>query len=195
MTLTQYYTATSLDGFIADADNSLQWLFDVAGGESPEEDPGWNTFLDAVGALAMGSTTWEWVVEHERLPEHPERWRRAYGDRPCWVFSRREPAVVPGLDVRFVRGDVRPVHEQLRRAAGSRNVWLVGGGDLVGQFHDAGLLDQVVLGLAPVTLGDGAPVLPRRIEGLRLVDVRRVGQMVSLTYDVPHAGGSRAASL
>ena len=63
-------------------------------------------------------------------------------------------------------------------AAGDGNVWIVGGGDLVGQFHDAGLLDQVVVGIAPVTLGAGAPLLPRRIEGLRLVEVARNGQMV-----------------
>jgi dihydrofolate reductase len=54
----------------------------------------------------------------------------------------------------------------------------------VGQFHDHGLLDQVIAGIAPVTLGAGAPLLPRRIEGMRLVDVRPDGQMVSLTYDV-----------
>ena len=63
-------------------------------------------------------------------------------------------------------------------------MWIVGGGDLVGQFHDAGLLDQVIATVAPVTLGAGAPLLPRRIEGMRLRDVNRFGPMVTLTYDV-----------
>ena len=49
-------------------------------------------------------------------------------------------------------------------AAGDRNVWIVGGGDLAGQFADAGLLDEVIVSIAPVTLGGGAPLLPRRIE-------------------------------
>jgi dihydrofolate reductase len=51
-------------------------------------------------------------------------------------------------------------------------VWLVGGGELVGQFHDAGLLDEVILSVAPVTLGAGAPLLPRRID-LELLEVAR----------------------
>jgi dihydrofolate reductase len=183
--LTHYYTASTLDGFIADDQDSLQWLFDTAGGEDPGVDTGWREFLDGVGALAMGSTTWEWIVDHEDLPRHPERWSAAHGERPCWVFSSRERTVVPGLDVRFVSGDVRPVHGEMRAAAAERDVWVVGGGDLAGQFHDAGLLDRVTVGVAPVTLGSGAPLLPRRIEGLLLVDVRRSGPMVSMTYDVP----------
>ncbi len=103
------------------------------------------------------------------------------------MFSHRELEPIPGADLRFVRGDVAGVHAEMVEAAGGRNVWLVGGGDLVGQFHDAGLLDQVVVSVAPVTLGSGAPLLPRRIEGLRLVDVARNGQMVDLTYDVPRS--------
>ena len=83
-----HYTATTLDGFIADEHNSLQWLFDVAGDESPESgDSGWQEFFDGVGVLAMGSTTWEWIVDHEDLLHHPERWGKAYAERPCWVFS------------------------------------------------------------------------------------------------------------
>ena len=85
----------------------------------------------------------------------------------------------------FLTGNPKAaVSAEMTQAAGERNVWLVGGGDLVGQFHDAGLLDQVVATIAPVTLGAGARLLPRRIEGLRLRDVRRFGPMVTLTYDV-----------
>jgi dihydrofolate reductase len=183
--MTQYYTATTLDGFIADEHSSLQWLFDVAGGDDPEQgDSGWRDFIGGVGAFAMGSTTWEWIVDHEDLVHHPERWQGAYDERPCWVFSSQQRTVVPGLDVRFVSGDVTPAHAEMAEAAAGRNVWIVGGGDLVGQFHDAGLLDQVIATIAPVTLGAGAPLLPRRIEGMRLRDVHRFGPMVTLTYDV-----------
>src|SRR3954471_5835053 len=185
MPKTQYYTATTLDGFIADEHDSLQWLFDVAGGEDPEQgDSGWRDFIDGVGAFAMGSTTWEWVVDHEDLLHHPERWQSAYDDRPCWVFSSKERTVISGLDVRFVSGDVAAVHAEMTEAAAGRNVWIVGGGDLVGQFHDAGLLDEVIATLTPVTLGAGAPLLPRHIEGMQLRDVHRFGPMVTLTYDV-----------
>ncbi len=181
MAITQYCTATTLDGFLADADNSLDWLFTV---EREDEGRGFATFLDGVGAMAMGATTYQWVLDHENLLENPQRWQEFYADRPSWVFAHRELAPIPGADLRFVTGDVAAVHADMVAAAGGRNVWLVGGGDLVGQFHDAGLLDQVLVSVAPVTLGSGAPLLPRRIEGLRLTGVARNGQMVDLTYDV-----------
>jgi len=191
MALTQYYTATTLDGFIADADNSLEWLFRVERGGSRDEAPDetWDAFIGAVGAMAMGSTTYEWVLGHEGLLERPARWREFYGDRPAWVFTHRDLPVPEGLDIRLVRDDVRPVHETMRAAAAGRNVWVIGGGDLAGQFHDAGLLDQVIVSVAPVTLGSGAPLLPRRIERLRLLDCVVDGQMVRLTYDVRREAG------
>jgi dihydrofolate reductase len=69
-------------------------------------------------------------------------------------------------------------------AAAGKNVWLVGGGELVGQFTDRNLLDELLVGIAPVTLGAGAPLLPRRLtsQDLELVDVRRDLQFVHLTY-------------
>ena len=70
--------------------------------------------------------------------------------------------VVPDAKIEFTSGDVAPVHEQMVEAAGERNIWIVGGGDLAGQFADAGLLDEVIVSIAPVTLGAGAPLLPRR---------------------------------
>jgi dihydrofolate reductase len=183
---TQYYTATTIDGFIADENNSLEWLFEVdrAGGETGGD--AFAEFFAGVGAMAMGSTTYEWVLEHERLLEQPEKWRGYYGDTPAWVFSHRELPSPAGADIRFVEGDVAPVHEQMRRAAGATNIWLVGGGDLVGQFADQGLLDEILLGVAPVTLGRGAPLLPRRLTSsqLELVDVSRDRQFAQLTYRV-----------
>ena len=66
-----------------------------------------------------------------------------------------------GADIRFARGDVRAVHEAMAAAANGKNLWVVGGGDLACQFMDAGLLDELWLSIAPVTLGRGAPLLPR----------------------------------
>ncbi len=180
--MTQYYTATTLDGFIADPDNSLDWLFTV---EQGEDGPAmWDAFIGAVGPMAMGSTTFEWILDHENMLENPDRWTDYYADRPCWVFSHRELPAIPGADLRFVRDEVRDVHAEMVAAAGDKNIWLVGGGDLVGQFHDAGLLDQVLASVAPVTLGAGAPLLPRRIENLRLTSVQQNGQFAYLVYDV-----------
>ena len=182
MTKTQYFTATSLDGYIADENNSLDWLFEVDRG--PEGDDAFRDFFGQVGAMAMGATTYAWVLEHDSLLEHPERWRSYYGDTPCWVFAHRKLPAIPGARLFFVEGEVAPVHEEMVEAAAGRNIWIVGGGDLVGQFADRRLLDEILVGVAPVTLGRGAPLLPRRIDAsvLELEEVARSGQFARLTY-------------
>ncbi len=65
-------------------------------------------------------------------------------------------------------------------------MWLVGGGDFVGEFADQGLLDEIILGIAPVTLGGGAPLLPRRLtsQQLALTHVAQLGQFAYLSYAV-----------
>jgi dihydrofolate reductase len=178
---TQYFTATSLDGYIADSDGSLEWLF-----RSPHGDDGsrWDRFFSGVGAMAMGATTYRWVLEHEQLLDHPEKWHDFYNDVPCWVFSHAELPRIPGADIRFVSGNVVPVHREMSSAAGDSNLWIVGGGDLVGQFQDAQLLDELHVSITPVTLGAGAPLLPRRIEGMRVVSVTQDGPRVNITYAV-----------
>ncbi len=180
MSLTQYYTATTLDGFIADPNNSLDWLFTR---ERDENGPlNYGEFIVQVGALAMGSTTYEWILDHEFSDKDPSEWKWPY-EVPTWVFTHRELPVVPDAKIEFVSGDVAPVHARMVEAAGDRNVWIVGGGDLVGQFADEGLVDEVIVGIAPVTLGAGAPLLPRRIE-LRLEETARNGDFVGARFSV-----------
>jgi dihydrofolate reductase len=178
---TQYYTATSIDGYLADEDNSLDWLFQF--GEVEGMGDLYTQFIEGVGAVAMGSTTYEWIVEHENLSEDPEKWPY---DVPAWVFSRREVPTIDGADIRFVQGDVEPIHAEMVETAGGENVSLVGGGELVGQFHDRGLVDEIILSVAPVTLESGAPLFPRNIakSPLELVDVQRYGDVFAvLTYE------------
>jgi dihydrofolate reductase len=179
--LTQYYTATSLDGFIADENHSLDWLFtrdqDRAGPLNYDD------FFAGVGALAMGSTTYEWILEHERKGKDGAGSKWPY-DVPCWVFTHRRLQAVPGAAVTFTSDAVAAVHAEMVSAAGGRNVWIVGGGDLAGQFADAGLLDEVIVYVAPVTLGRGAPLFPRRLE-LRLEETTRNGDFVTARYSVP----------
>lgn len=184
MTKTQYYTATSIDGFIADGNNSLDWLFQVEAGNYKENR--FARFFADVGAMAMGATTYQWILDHERALDHPERWAGYYGRTPCWVFTHRTLPVIPGAALTFVQEDVDAVHADMRTAAAGRNIWLVGGGELVGQFADRGLLDQLLLGVAPVLLSEGAPLLPRRLlaADLTLTEVEQDGQFAFLTYEV-----------
>jgi len=183
MPVTHYYTAATLDGFIADPDHSLEWLFTQK--REPDGPLNYGDFIAQVGALAMGSTTYEWIVAHEFAGKNPAEWTWPY-DVPAWVFTHRELTVVPNAQIEFTSADVATVHEEMARAAGDRNVWLVGGGDLVGQFADAGLLDEVLVMIAPVTLGGGAPLLPRRLE-LSLEELGRNGDFACARFSVVRA--------
>lgn len=180
---TQYYTAASLDGFIATTDHSLDWLFPLGDIESTS----YPTFIREVGALAMGASTYEWMLRHLVHPEadRPGPWPYT---QPTWVFTSRTLPPVAGADIRFVRGDVRPVHAEMAAAAAGKNLWIVGGGELAGQFHDAGLLDELIVQVGSVTLGSGQPLLPRAITSppLTLLSVRQVGSgFAELHYQVP----------
>lgn len=181
MPKTIFYTAATLNGFLADPDDSLTWLLTV-----PQEDMTGDieAFTSRIGVLVEGSATYEWTVREHDLLAHPARWQEFYGDRPTYVFSSRALPLVPDADVRLVSGSVRDRFDEIARAAGGRDIWVVGGGDLAGQFADAGLLDEIVVTFAPATLVAGKPMLPREIghEGLCLVRVRQVGAFAELTY-------------
>jgi dihydrofolate reductase len=187
MTLTQYYVASSIDGYIADPDGRLDWLMqfnDVEGvGQHYER------FIADVGAIAMGSRTYEFVLG-EGIP-----W--PYTDRPAWVFTSRELPPIPGADLRFTYDDVADVHAEMLEAAGHRNIWLIGGGALVAAFAARGLLDEIWLGVAPVTLGAGAPLLPLRIDTpMQLTEVTRFGDtFVELRYRLSRAAEGFPAAL
>ncbi len=182
---TQYYTATSLDGFIATEDDSLEWLFplgDLNQSSYPQ-------FISEVGALAMGSATYQWMVRNadKVVEETGSPWPYT---QPAWVFSNRKLPAIDDANIRFVRGDVRQVHTEMRAAAGNKNIWIVGGGDLAGQFYDAGLLDELIVQIGSATLGKGKPIFPRRVLNpvLRLVSVEQMGAgMAELRYEV-HKG-------
>lgn len=178
MSITTYYTATSLDGFIADEQNSLEWLFRQDQDESGPLNYG--EFFARIGAMVMGSTTYEWVLDHED-GTWPYR-------LPTWVMTTRDLPKVG--DVRFARGDVRSVHAEMIAAAGGKDLWVVGGGELAGQLADAGLLDEIIVYVAAVTLGGGAPLLPRKLD-LRLEELARNKAFACARYSV--VSSSKAA--
>ncbi len=150
----QYYVAQSLDGYIAEADGGLDWLLNFDGEDpvdvSQATDGAYDRFFADVGALAMGSATYEFILAESR-----PRW--PYEGRPSWVFTSRELPVPDGADVRFASGPVRRVYDEMRAAAGGRNVWVVGGGKLAMQFADEDLLDELHVTVVPVVLGRGIP--------------------------------------
>lgn len=175
-------TATSLNGWIADENNSLAWLFAVENGEQPDE----GLYPATATVLVQGSTTYRWLLAENDLLAHPEKWQEFHGEKPTFVFTTQDLPVPAGADVRLVRGSVADALPAIREAAGDGDIWVVGGGDLAGQFLDAGLLDVIAVSVAPVALTGGAPLLPRRVEAdrLRLVFAEAVGQFARLVYEV-----------
>ncbi|MDT9593664.1 dihydrofolate reductase family protein [Nocardioides zeae] len=182
---TVYCTATSLDGFIATDDHSLDWLLSRRIDEDGPENMG--EFLPAIGAQLMGASTYEWVARHAG----GSPWEYA---APTWVLTHRgeelaagRPSAWAGADLRFAAADgddaLRALHAEAAAAAGGRDVWVVGGGELVGRLADLDLLDEVVLSYAPCVLGSGAPLLPRRVE-LELRATARNADFVTARYAV-----------
>ncbi|WFP16899.1 dihydrofolate reductase family protein [Citricoccus muralis] len=169
---THYYTATSLDGFIASKDHSLDWLFRQE--FDPEGPMGYPGFIKNIGALVLGASTYEWVRQQQ------DEW--VY-EEPTWIFSHRDLPTPKGKDVRVVQGEINEVFPQIEASAGDKDIWVMGGGDLAGQFADAQLLDEVWVQYAPVTLGTGAPLLPRQLQ-LDLVDTVQNRSFVCARYQV-----------
>jgi dihydrofolate reductase len=175
---TQYFVAATLDGFIADPDDGLEWLFAFN-----DSVPGvYEEFIAGVGAVAMGSGTYDFM-----LRESPDSW--PYDDLAAWVFTSRELPGYEGADVRFVDGAPRDHAAAMREAAGDRHVWLVGGGRLAAQFVADGLLDELWVCVMPVVLGEGIPLFAGGVPGeLELTSTRTFPRgVVELRYRLPGA--------
>lgn len=151
---TVYYTASSMDGFIVDERDSLDWL--ISRDIDPKGSFGYEAFAESVGAIVMGSATYAWLLVNQ-----PGEWMY---DQPSWVLTHRPDIVLPGHPVRTSAGPVTELHAQLLAAAGDKDVWVMGGGKVAAQFVAAGLIDVMIVSYAPCTLGAGAPVLPVRSE-------------------------------
>lgn len=151
---TVYYTASSLDGYIVDEHDSLDWLTSRAiDADGPF---GYGEFIKSVGAVVMGSATYEWIVRN-----HPGEWMY---EQPSWVLTRRPHIIAEGHPVQTVDGEVADLHPKLVAAAAGKDVWVVGGGDVAAQFVTAGLVDEMIVSYTPCSLGGGSRVLPVRSE-------------------------------
>lgn len=179
MARTVYYTATSLDGFIATDSHDLGWLLSRTPGEDGALD--YPAFIADVGALCMGANTYRWLLRELTGPDGARQpWPYS---QPCLVFTHHDLPGWPDADLRFTSGPVAAVHAELAATAGDATIWIVGGGELAGQFQDAGLLDEIVVNIAPVTLGSGRPLLPRRVD-LALVETMHSGDFVAARFEV-----------
>lgn len=176
MTRYRYYTATTVDGFLADENDSLAWLFKQDTGDAIDTD----SFITQAGAQVMGVTTYLWVLEHEPdwLPQ-----------LPTFVFTHRD--LQPANEhVVFVSGQPADHRSAIEGAAGEKDVWMMGGGDLAAAFAAAGMLDEVELSIAPVMLGSGRRLFGGAVD-LSLRSFSRAGDFLTATFDVVAPLGTR----
>src|SRR3954468_515120 len=129
MARTVYYVASSLDGFIADPQDNLDWLMQFNDQDGVQDT--YRDFIANVGAIVMGSSTYQFLL-------NVGGWE--YGLTPAWVFTHQEMPVFPVADFTFVRGDFGLYQQSIRADAGGKDVWVVGGGALAGQDLGAGML-------------------------------------------------------
>ena len=140
------YIAASLDGYIARADGTIDWLEDKAY-TIKGEDFGYSSFIQTIDTTLMGHETYKTVAGFEApFP---------YTDKTNYVFSR-----TPHPDtasVKFVSSDVVAFVKQLKQQPGN-DIWLIGGGQLNTLLLNAGLIDEIILTYIPVILGTGIPL-------------------------------------
>ncbi len=157
-----YYVASTLDGFIADENDGVDWLECL---DAPDP-AGYEAFDASVGALVMGAETYRFVLRHiEAGGDWPYQ-------KPTFVLSHSELPGVAGGDVRFQSGEVKALVSAWRTAANGKDVWIVGGGALAAQVVQAGLLDSLIVNIASRTLGRGKPILPIDFDGLQLQEAK-----------------------
>ncbi|QAA30935.1 dihydrofolate reductase family protein [Clostridium manihotivorum] len=166
------YIATSLDGYIATLDDSLEWLFKVEG----EGDNGYSEFFNTIDTVLMGRKTYDWIIKND-VGEFP------YKNKPCYVFSK----TLTGKNdhVEFINEDITSFTKRLKSTTGG-NIWIVGGGELLHHFIKNYLVDEFIITIAPTIIGKGIPLfneLDTEVK-LKLRNIRRFNQFVELHYEL-----------
>jgi len=173
------HIATSADGFIARPDGDIEWLTERP---APKGFYGMSKFMKSIDAKLLGRKTYDVSVQMGA----------PFGTRARhYVFSRRPPPrrVPPGVE--FVSGAIGPFAQRLRSEKG-KDIWMMGGGEIIASFLDAGAIDDFIISVVPMFIGEGIPLIaPRhRHVPLRLLSVKKFPDGVAqLHYRVQQSAG------
>lgn len=166
--------ATSADGYVARTDGNLDWL---TRRPAPKGFYGLQKFSRSIDAKILGRKTFDLSVKMGA---------NFSADDVHYVFSRRPPPASVPAGVQFVNGSISAFAERLRKQAG-KNIWMMGGGDIIGSFLDEDAIDEFIITVVPMFIGEGIPLIaPRHREvPLRLQSLQRFPDgVVQLHYDV-----------
>ncbi len=164
------YIAASLDGYIAGPNHELDWL-------PTGQDYGYKEFIAGIDILLVGRKTYDLMIEHGWWD---------YPGMKAYIFSRQPGQMAKDANVTFIAGDPANVVAEIRKTDG-KDIWLVGGGELAKSFLDTGLVDEAVIAIVPVVLGDGIPLFPKgtRRTKFRLTELRKFDSgLIMLNYIV-----------
>jgi dihydrofolate reductase len=170
------HIATSADGYIAGTDGDLEWL---TSRPAPEGFYGMNAFMKSIDTKLLGRKTYEVSLRMGAKFDSKSR---------SIVFSRRAPPADAPPGVEFVNGAIGPFLSRLREHPG-KDIWLMGGGELIASFLDEQSIDEFVVSVVPVFIGDGIPLVARRHRHVPL-DLHSIERfedgVVQLHYRVPN---------
>lgn len=167
--------ATSADGFIADTAGSVDWLNALP--PEPELEAAFAAFMAGMGDLVMGRRTYDQVRGFGVWP---------YVGKRCWVLTSRPPDADAPADVTFVNAPAADTIARLKSEPDDAGIWVVGGAVVAASAHQAGLIDQYIITVAPVLLGAGLPMFSGAAghapHALELLGVRHFGSFVETRY-------------
>lgn len=166
------FIATSLDGYIATEEDSLEWLFNIEG----EGDNGYSEFYRTVDTILMGRRTYDWIIDKEK-ENFP------YKNKKCYVFSKSISR--KNANVEFINSDIVEFTNKIKESDGE-NIWIVGGGNLLHFFIKNRLVDEFIITVAPTLIGGGIPLFKEfdfELE-LKLKGIRRFNQFAELRYEL-----------
>ena len=173
------YIATSADGYIARPDGDVEWL-----NRRPRVvDYGMREFYPTIDTILWGRKTYDWLLNYYKKRG---KTKGLFDTKLAnYVFSRkRRKLAAPGVE--FVSERVKAFAQRLRATPG-KQIWMMGGGELIASFLDAGEIDEFDIHVIPVFIGKGIPlVAPRhRDVPLRLLSSRKYPDgVVRLHYEV-----------
>jgi dihydrofolate reductase len=171
------YVATSADGFIARPDGDVKWL----DRPRPKGNYGMGEFFQTIGAVLLGRKTYDKGIEMGMKASNFGPGVKNY------VFSRSATPPGPPLPgFEFVGEPVKPFAQRLRAQPG-KDIWMMGGGEIIASFLEAGEIDEFSIHLIPILIGEGIPlVAPRhRSIPLKLLAARKFPDgVVHLHYRV-----------
>jgi dihydrofolate reductase len=143
------HIGTSADGYIARPDGDLEWL---TSRPAPQGFYGMNAFMKSIDTKVLGRRTYEMSLRMGAKFD---------AKKPHIVFSRHPPPAEVPLGVQFVNDAIGPFVRRLREQPG-KDIWLMGGGEIIASFLDEQAIDEFVISVAPVFIGEGIPLIARR---------------------------------